>query len=517
MIEPEKRNAIYQLYKEGLSPRRISKQLHVSRNTVIRIIQQKGCPLQITRKDKIEIDPQLLHRLYNECDGWRERIWEKLSEQEGIKIGYSTLTRLLRELGLDGKRTQPTKRSIQVPDKPGMEMQHDTSLYRIKINGCLRSVIASLLYYRYSKMRYLKFYSSFNRFKMKCFFHEGLTFYGHSAHYCIIDNTSLARLRGSGVNAVMTAEMSQFARQYGFEFICHEIGHANRKAGNERSFYTLESNFFPGRHFESLEDLNRQALEWATRKMANRPVSKSDLIPAAAFEFEKAYLIKLPPYIHPPYLVHYRLIDQYGYISFSGNYYWVPDTPGLSRQQVKVLQYIESIEMYYRQKLLVRYNLPAEGVKNQKFSPPGKTPKHQPWNRKKPTALEEKKLRNLCSEVNRYLDFVFNPLQKVGQKHRFIRQLYGLCQKLALPLFVKTIVRALTYRITNVQTLEHMAAQLLKEGNYANQMPPAPVDEGYTNREAYLEGCTSDEPDLYEYDLLLEEKEKETKGEKDEG
>jgi hypothetical protein len=40
--------------------------------------------------------------------------------------------------------------------------------------------------------------------------------------------------------------------------------------------------------------------------MANRPVSKSDLIPAAAFEFEKAYLIKLPPYIHPPYLVHYR-------------------------------------------------------------------------------------------------------------------------------------------------------------------------------------------------------------------
>jgi hypothetical protein len=45
---------------------------------------------------------------------------------------------------------------------------------------------------------------------------------------------------------------------------------------------------------------------------------------------EKAYLIKLPPYIHPPYLVHYRLIDQYGYISFSGNYYWVPDTPGLS-------------------------------------------------------------------------------------------------------------------------------------------------------------------------------------------
>jgi len=500
MIEPDKRNAIYQLYREGLSIRRISKQLNVSRHTVRRIIQEKGCTPQITRKDKIEIDPQLLHRLYNECGGWRERIWEKLLEEEGIKIGYSTLTRLLRDLDFDGKRT---KRSIHVPDKPGMEMQHDTSPYRIKINDCLRPVIASLLYYRYSKMRYLKFYPSFNRFKMKCFFYEGLTFFGYSAQHCIIDNTNLARLRGSGANAVIVDEMIRFAQQYGFKFICHEIGHANRKAGNERSFYTVESNFFPGRRFDSLEDLNRQALEWATKRMANRPVSKSDLIPAAAFEFEKAYLIKLPPYIHPPYQVQYRLIDQYGYISFSGNYFWVPD---LYRQQVKVLQYSDSIDVYYRHKLLVRYPLPPEGIRNQKFTPPGKTPKHQPWNRKKPTALEEKKLRSLCPEVNQYLDFAFNPSQKVRQKHRFIRQLYGLYQKLALPLFVKTIRRALTYRITDAQTLEQMAAQLFKEGNY--RMLPATlatVDEDYKNREAYLEGCTSDEPDLCEYDQLLEE------------
>jgi hypothetical protein len=31
------------------------------------------------------------------------------------------------------------------------------------------------------------------------------------------------------------------------------------------------------------------------------------------------------------------------------------------------------------------------------------------------------------------------------------------------------------------------------------------VDEDYINREAYIEGCTSDEPDLSEYDRLLEE------------
>ncbi|MCP4371985.1 MAG: helix-turn-helix domain-containing protein, partial [Deltaproteobacteria bacterium] len=124
MIEPDKRNAIYQLHKGGMSIRRISKDLNVSRHTVERIIRQKGCVPQITRKDKREIDPQLLHRLYHECNGWKERIWEKLLEEEDIKIGYSTLTRLLRDLDLDGKRN---KRTSHVPDKPGVEMQHDTS------------------------------------------------------------------------------------------------------------------------------------------------------------------------------------------------------------------------------------------------------------------------------------------------------------------------------------------------------------------------------------------------------
>ena len=90
----------------------------------------------------------------------------------------------------------------------------------------------------------------------------------------MIDNTSLARLYGTGKNAVIVPEMEQFAKQYGFKFICHEKGHANRKAGNERSFYTVETNFFPGRTFMDLADLNRQAFEWATERMVHRPVAR---------------------------------------------------------------------------------------------------------------------------------------------------------------------------------------------------------------------------------------------------
>ena len=165
-------------------------------------------------------------------------------------------------------------------------------------------LVASLIYLRYCKRRYLKFYRAFDRFKMKCFFHQALMFWGYAARQCIIDNTNLARLRGTGANAVIVPEMEAFAKQYGFVFRCHEIKHSNRKAGEERSFWTVETNFLPGRTFQSLEDLNRQALAWSTVRLDNKPQGKAGLIPAKAFEHERSYLTQLPAHLPAPYRDH---------------------------------------------------------------------------------------------------------------------------------------------------------------------------------------------------------------------
>jgi len=497
MINPDKRKAIFCLHEEGLSIREISRRLHVSRNTVRMVIAQKGAIPESTRKDRIEIGSQLLVQLYAECNGRIQRMHEILTERDGIKIGYSTLSALIRELNIGDSKKQ---RCFHVDDQPGVEMQHDTSPYKIRIGGKPVRVVASILYFRYSKMRYLKFYRSFNRFTMKCFFHEALSFFGFSANRCIIDNTNLARLRGSGKNAVIVPEMEYFARQYGFEFRCHEIGHANRKAGNERSFYTVETNFFPGRTFENLEDLNHQALEWATVRIAKRPVGKSGLIPAKTFEHEKAYLTRLTAYTQPPYLEHKRATDQYGYISFAGNYFWVP---GTSRDNVKVLQYGDCLKIYHKRKLLAHYSLPSDGVKNQQFIPKGESkPLYQPKSRSKPTALEEKKLRAAAKEIDDYLNFA---LKDGGgkQKHRFIRQLYCLYQKTVLPLFIKAIGRALKYRIKDIETIERIALLQMREGNYT--VPTVEIDQNLQKRQSYLDGLFSDEADLSVYDEMIED------------
>ncbi len=495
MIEADKRKAIYLLEQEGMTGREISRRLGISRSTVSVIIEQKG-EMPVVERRKQCIDEALLRGLYDECDGYAQRVHEKLTEEEGVTVTYPTLTRLLRSAGIS--KPAPA-RCDRVPDEPGAEMQHDTTVYRVKLADKKVKLIASILYLRYSKRRYLKFYRVFNRFKMKCFLHEALMFWGYAAGKCIIDNTNLARLRGTGSAAVIVPEMKAFARQYGFRFLCHEIGHANRKAGEERSFWTTETNFLPGRTFESLEDINRQAFEWATVRVANRPQAKTGLITAKAFEHERSYLVKLPPHLPAPYRVHERGTDQYGYVAFAGNYYWVP---GTKRDVIKVLEYSDRLMLHKARECLAKYPLPADGVKNAQFSPEGlPEPRHKANNRKKPTEQEEARLRAMGESVNAYLDFALKP--KGIERHGFVRKLFTLSRKLTGALFIASIERAHKYRITDMATIERIASLSITQG--IGSVPFTEIDEDFRQRDSYLEGRLTDAPDLSIYEDIEEE------------
>ena len=131
MIETDKRKAVFALHQEGTQVREIARLLGLSRNTVRAIIRQAGTPPPShPRADKQPLDQELLRRL--------------------------------RELGIGDS---PQARCDRVPDEPGAEMQHDTSVYQVPLAGRRVKLVASLIYLRYSKRRYLRFYRSFDRFK----------------------------------------------------------------------------------------------------------------------------------------------------------------------------------------------------------------------------------------------------------------------------------------------------------------------------------------------------------------
>lgn len=488
MIETDKRKAVFLLHQEGQSAREIARLLGLSRNTVQAIIGQGGAsPSSHPRADKQPLDEALLRRLYQECQGHIARIHEKLVEEERVAVAYSTLTHRLRELGISDP---PKVRCEHVPDEPGAEMQHDTSVYKVELAGRRTRLIASLIYLRYSKRRYLKFYRAFDRFRMKSFFHQALTFWGYAARQCIIDNTNLARLRGTGANAVIHPEMVAFARQYGFVYHCHELRHANRKAGEERSFWFVETNFLPGRTFQDLEDINGQAFQWSTTRLDNKPQGKAGLIPAQAFEHERTYLFSVPAQLPAPYKVHVRGTDQYGFMSFDANYYWVP---GTRRDDVKVLQYSDRLKIFQAGQCVAEYPLPAEGVRGAKFSPPGlPAPPHHSHNRHHPTELEEKHLRALAPAVSAYLDYAL-PTKGLA-RHQFLHRLLALSRKMSVELFSQTLERACKYRVTSLETLQNIAWLYLQQS--PGQVPLVQIDAAFHQREAYQEGSLTDLPEL---------------------
>src|SRR5438128_9921370 len=120
MIDADKRKAVFLLHQGGIGRNQIARQLRISPNTVRVIIEQQGqMPLR-ARSDKIEIDAELLKRLYQECGGFAQRVHEKLVEEEHISIHYSTLRRFLHELGIS---RSSEARCDRLPDSTSADPQ----------------------------------------------------------------------------------------------------------------------------------------------------------------------------------------------------------------------------------------------------------------------------------------------------------------------------------------------------------------------------------------------------------
>jgi hypothetical protein len=494
MIDENIRAAVRTLFNNGKAKKEIARIVGIDIKTVRSILQKEDDKPKI-RSDKIIIDEDLLQTTYSSCNGYLERVYEKLTEEHGIDIGYSTLTRRIRDLEI-GK--SPKRRSGHYEDVPGEEMQHDTSPYTIPIDKHKKKVVCSSLYLRYCKLRYIKFYPVFNRFTMKCFLYEALQFFGYCADTCIIDNTNLAVLYGTGENAVFNPEMIQFANQFGFRWKAHRVRHSDRKAGVERTFHTVETSFFPGRAFSSFEDLNSQAKQWATVRYANRPQSKTKLIPNELFEYEKPFLHPVDPAIIPPYRELHRLIDAYGYIAFAGNYYWIPES--IKGRNIKILEYEKKLEAYQKHSKLIEYPLPSYGVNNKRFSPPGI--KTEPNNRKKGAAEEESVLRAKGSICCSYLDFVHSGECRCHKKSKLIRDLYSLSKKLSENIFTKALQRALEYKVDSIRSIERIAMNLLQKDLFNENDIQISCD--YQSRTEYQKGRFSNEADLQSFQELID-------------
>jgi transposase len=442
MIPIEIRNGVRLLRVQGQSLREISRLLKLSRNAVRRILREK----ERGQTPSPPCDAATLARLeeaFKRARGNGVRVQELLANESGLKVPYSTLTRWIREAEL----RDPPKRSGEYHQAPGEEMQHDTSPHRVVLSGKTVTAQCAGLTLAYSRRLFAQYYPRFTRFEAKQFLLEAVRFNDGSCPLCIIDNTSVVVVAGSGPEAVIAPEMAAFARALGFAFSAHHLGHSDRKGRIERPFSYIERNLLPGRSFVDFDDLNRQALSWC-RDVANQKVKRVlGMSPEAAYVLEKAHLQPLPRVLPPVYEVLERVVDLYGYVSVDTNRYSTPER--LVGQAVSVHKHPAEIVIYHRGSEIARHPR-LIGQRDARHTLPGHHP--TPTRVSRGPALEEQLLRGDHPSLERYAAALKQRAH--GRGVRALRRLLELKRTYPSGPFLAAIEQALRFGLFDLQRLE---------------------------------------------------------------
>jgi hypothetical protein len=386
-----------------------------------------------------------LEEAFKRAGGNGVRVQELLANESGLNVPYSTLTRWIREAQL----RDPPKRSGEYHQAPGEEMQHDTSPHRVVLSGKAVTAQCAGLTLAYSRRLFIQYYPRFTRFEAKHFLLEAVRFNDGGCPLCIIDNTSVLVVAGSGPEAVMAPEMVAFARALSFGFRAHRIEHADRKGRIERPFSWIERNFLAGRSFADFDDLNRQALGWC-REVANQKVKRVlGMSPEAAYVLEKPHLVPLPPVLPPVYEVLERVVDLYGYVSVDTNRYSVPER--LVGQAVSVHKHPAEIVIYRRGTEIARHPR-LIGQRNARHTLPGHHP--TPTRADRGPALEEQLLRGDHPSLARYAAALKQ--RAYGRGVRALRRLLELKRTYPSGPFLAAIEQALRFGLFDLQRLERL-------------------------------------------------------------
>ena len=247
------------------------------------------------------------------------RVHEELTAA-GAELSYPALTAFCRRQGIGQTPIVPAG---QYHFEPGVEMQHDTSPHEVEVGGRKYKAQTASAVLCYSRLLFFQINPTFQRFDCKVFLTAALRYLGGAPERVMIDNTHVVVLRGTGREMIPVPEMEAFGERFGFRFVAHERGDANRSARVERPFSFIENNFLAGRTFPSWEALNQQARQWCDK--VNSTYKKHiRAVPRELFAVERPRLKPLPAWIPEPYRLHQRTVDVEGYVSVHSIRYSVP-------------------------------------------------------------------------------------------------------------------------------------------------------------------------------------------------
>jgi hypothetical protein len=373
------------------------------------------------------------------------RVHEELTAS-GATLSYPALTAFCRRQGIGQTPIVPAG---QYHFEPGVEMQHDTSPHTVEVGGSKYKAQTASAVLCYSRMLFFQINPTFQRFDCKVFLTDALRYTGGVPQCVMIDNTHVVVLRGTGREMIPVPEMEAFAERFGFRFVAHERGDANRSARVERPFSFIENNFLAGRTFASWEDLNQQARQWCDR--VNSTYKKHiRAVPRELFAVERMHLKPLSAWIPEVYRLHQRTVDVEGYVSVNSIRYSVP--AGWIGRSVEVRETRDKIEIELDARHLVTHVRAVTPV-SQRITLAAHRPPRGAGVKREPHP-EEQAILSAAPEIAAYV----TALKQKGRKviALALRQLLRLLKEYPREPFLAAVREASQYGLYDLDRLERM-------------------------------------------------------------
>ncbi len=354
MLEVEQWAEIRRLQRvEKLSARQIAKRLGLARNTVNSALHSDAPPQYERARRPSCLDP------------FNNRITEILGQFP--EISAVRLQEILRPEGYSGRltilrdylrliRPQPAQAFQRTEYRPGAIGQVDWARMPDPIpspTGDPLPVWALILTLGYSRLLSVAFSFGTAMPEFLQAHAQLLAFMGGVPHTLVYDNMSSVVTSHRGKEVIFNAQFLVFAERYGFKPHACTPGQPHEKGLVERPVRYLKDNFWVGRQFTSLEDLQAQGDVWRDTIANVRRHGTLHERPIDRFQQERPALLSLPTVSVLPYDIRFARVTSQGFIQVGSNHYSVPLV--LVRQELAIHLYASKIVIYHNQHEVARH------------------------------------------------------------------------------------------------------------------------------------------------------------------
>jgi transposase len=351
MIRSRIVHTIHELATQGKSIHFIATSLGIARNTVRKYLRGSPPPKpRPARPSKLDPFKDQVRRwisedhLYN-CDTMFSRL-----QAQGYTGRISILKDFVHPLRPPKAGHGPV---LRYETKPGEQLQFDWGEVSYQHDGATRKLYAFTAVLSYSRMRFVVFVKRSDASTMIRCLMQACEYFGGLPRTMLTDRMKTVLLEMDGTLPKWHPLFAEFMAAIAVAPRVCKPYTPQTKGKIERSVGIVKHSFWPGVHFEDLDDLNQQALSWCTERNARvhrtthqRPLDRwaeEQLRPLPeAFTWER-------------FGSEERKVSWDGYISYDGVLYGLPSEPAVAGTLVQVREHQGNLKLYQHARLLVTY------------------------------------------------------------------------------------------------------------------------------------------------------------------